>query len=739
MRKSIYPISTVIVFFLYLILVCDRAEAYTTMGGYVELDYSNYNSNNQDNTTGTVVKTKTTEFTQQYNLNLNLDPFPNVSISSGVLVTNDLTKTTTGDFYTESSDGSVRPFIDIRIRDPLNIYYGEASYSIQRSTSTGSPALYNETYIASAGWSPLAFPTLPLPTFGIQATRNNTYDQDRTFENTTTDTFQFNTRYKPVMPLDLAYDAIYTTSNNQINQLESDVLNQDARVNYNDNFWHHRILLTSGYIIAFNNTNTTSNGLGSVSFPLFPFAGLSNVTDFPTTDTLIANPALIDANLTASAGLNIGSAPSLLGDTKFREVGLDFVVTANVNNLQVWVNQQLAANVANSFSWDIYTSADNVTWTFLQTVFPAPFGPFVNSFNLNFNNVLTRYIKVVTRPLALTVQGANLPNNQNIFITEMQAFSTKPAQSVNGQSSEESQLYNVTVSAQLLEGVYLVTSYNGAQSSFTTNGVETSSREYSLTTSLNLTRHYNVGPGLTLAGLVSRVDNVSSSGPSTGAYNYSATLSAVPLKTLRSSLVYGGTTVDDGSKSDSLTLNGTADLYQGVSLSSSIGVASTLSNVGVRTDSTNFLATLGIAPRRDLTLAATYQKSDSDSYGGNLQLGLSSILERYDIGATYRPFETVYLTADIGDVRRTGAPDQLSRNFGFNWSPLLTGNLQLNFIYNEGYVAYLNQQTKVIGPTLEWRMLRSATLEASYFITEADTSLASSTVDSLYLQFKMSL
>ncbi len=738
MRKSIYPISTIIIFFLYLILVCDRAEAYT-VGGYVEYDYSTFNSNAQDNTTGTVEKTKSTEFTQQYNLNLNMDPFPNIGIIGGINITNDLTKSTTGGFYTESSDATVRPSIDIRMHDPLNIYYGEAGYSIQKTTTTGEPTLYDEVYIASAGWTPLAFPTLPLPTFGLQATRNEIYDTDRTFENETTDTVQFDTRYKPVRPLELDYDAIYTKSSNQIAQLDTDVLNQDVRVNYTDTFWHQRILLATGYIVAFNDTKTSAMGQGTVSFSLFPFAGLSNVTDIPTTDTLSPNPALIDGNLTASVGLNIGSTPSLAGDTKFREMGLDFDVATNVNNLQVWVNQPLAPDIANSFAWDIYTSADNVTWTFLQTVFPAPFGPFVNSFNLNFNNVLTRYIKVVTRPLALTAQGANLPNNQNIFVTELQAFSTKPAQSVNGQASSESQLYNVNFTMQLVEGLSLVTSYAGAQSTFIVNGVATTSQQYSLSNSLNLTRHLNVGPGLTLAGQFARVDEVTSSGPSLGEYNYSATLSAVPLKTLRSSLVYGGTTEDNGAKSNALTLNGTADLYQGVSLSSSLGVASTLSVNGVTTDSVNFLSTAGIAPRRDLTLSTTYQKTTSDSYGGNQLAGLVSILERYDIGATYRPFETVYLTADIGDVRRTGAPDQLTKNFGLNWSPLLTGNLQFNFIYTEGYVAYLAQQTKVIGPNLEWRILRTATLDASYFITDASSSLANTATDSLYLQFKMSL
>jgi len=723
-------------------MACDRAEA-TSAGGYMELDYNDFHSKSKDNTTGLVSWTKETDFTQQYNLHLNLDPFPNLAITTGVLVTNDLSKSTAGDLYTETSTESVRPSIDVRLRDPLSIYYGEAGYSIQKTTTkesnSATQTLYNEIYNASLGWSPVAFPTLPLPIFGLQATRSNIYDQDRTFENTITDTVQFNTRYNPVRQLDLGYSAIVTKNTDQINQVETDNLLQNARVNYSDGFWQRRILLSTGYIISFNNTETTQQGKGAVSISLFPFVGLSNVTDIPTTDTLSPNPALIDGNLTVSANLNIGSSPSLVGDTKFREMGLDFGVATQVNNLQIWVNQQLASDIANSFAWDIYTSEDNVSWTFSQTIFPAPFGPFLNRFNLNFNTVSTRYIKVATRPLVLTVPGATTPNNQSIFVTEIQAAVTKTAQAASGVTTQVDQLYNLNVSVQIGEGFYFVSSYNAIQSASTANGVETTVRQYTLSTGLNLARHFNIGPGLTAAARFSRDDNVNSAGTSQGQYDYGATLSAVPLKTLRSSLVYGGTTADDGYSANNVTLNVTADLYQGISFSSSATVGSTLSNTGVKSDGDTYLATLGIVPRRDLSFSMTYLKNKSTSYGGTQQFGSSTQLERWDIGTTYRPINAVYLTADIGEVRETGIPNNLSQTYGLNWSPLSSGNLQFNFIYTDGVQSYLNQVERVIGPTLTWQLIPSATLSVSYFITESNSSLQNQNVKNLYVQYKMFL
>jgi hypothetical protein len=741
-RKIVHSASVVIVFFLLLILVCNRAEA-VSVNGYAEFDYSAFDTNSTDKTAGTNVKTKSTEFTQNYNLNLILDPFPNVLVTSGVLLTNEYAKVTTGDVSSNASVFTVRPFVDVRLHDPLNIYYAEAGYSIQKSTThgTNSPrqTLYDEIYNASAGWTPAAFPSLPLPTFGLQATQSNIYDQNRQFADTTTDTVQFNTAYLPVRQLDLTYNAIYTKATDHLSQLETEVFNQSVDVNYTDNFLQNRILFSAGYIISFIDTRTSQQGQGTVSFPLFPFAGLSNVTDIPTTDTLISNPALIDGNVTVSTNINIGSAPTLAGDTKFREMGIDFVVTTEVNNLLIWVNQQLAADIADSFSWDIYTSADNATWTFFQTVSPAPFGPFQNRFSLSFNNVQTRYIKVVTRPLALTVPGATNPNNQNILVTEMQAFITKPAQSASGETSQVNQLYNANISAQIFEGVYVVTQYNAAEGSFTANGVERTSHVYTLSNSVNLTRHLNIGPGITASARVSRDDNTNSAGPSTGAYNYNATLAAVPLRTLRSSLVYGGTTADDGSKSDSLTLNATADLYRGISVNTSIGASTSLSNTGVRTDGQNFLASAGVTPRRDLSFSLTYQTNNGRSYGGNQLLGTESTLEQWNISTTYRPIESVYLTAAIGEVRRTGAQNVTSQTYGLNWSPLFSGDLQLSFIFTDGYQSYLNQRQRTYGPSLTWRLIPSATLDISYFDTESSSQLVETSTKNLFVSYKMYL
>jgi len=64
------------------------------------------------------------------------------------------------------------------------------------------------------------------------------------------------------------------------------------------------------------------------------------------TVTLNPNPGLIDGNLTASAGINIG-LPPVSGNTQPRHMGLDLLNVTEVNNLLIWVDRELPANIAN--------------------------------------------------------------------------------------------------------------------------------------------------------------------------------------------------------------------------------------------------------------------------------------------------------------------------------------------------------------------------------------------------------
>ena len=122
------------------------------------------------------------------------------------------------------------------------------------------------------------------------------------------------------------------------------------------------------------------------------------------TARLSQNALLIDGNLTAGAGIDLG-LPAPAEDAQSRNIGLDFLNPTEVNRLLVWVDRDLPVEVANSFSWEIYSSPDNVIWRRETGVSAAPFGPFENRFQIDFPAVTARYVKVVTRPLSVGRAG----------------------------------------------------------------------------------------------------------------------------------------------------------------------------------------------------------------------------------------------------------------------------------------------------------------------------------------------
>jgi hypothetical protein len=189
-------------------------------------------------------------------------------------------------------------------------------------------------------------------------------------------------------------------------------------------------------------------------------AGLSVLDDTPADGALDQNPALIDGNLTVSAGVNIG-LPPLGGDTRRRNLGLDFLAVQEFNSLLVWLDRDLPFEIASAYSWDIYTSADNLSWTLYTTVPSAPFGHFLNRFEISFPAVRTRYIKVVTRPLsAAVIIPPGFANPNLIFITEVQAFLNRPVQDFRGSTTRIFQNYTLDVKTRLLNAPTLYHDFN---------------------------------------------------------------------------------------------------------------------------------------------------------------------------------------------------------------------------------------------------------------------------------------
>lgn len=721
--------ALLVIFFLVPLVLSGPANA-DIVSGSMELDYGTFDSVSTD-AAGNTMRMSSRDFNQLYNAYLRLTPLPTLNVMGGVNVGKDSADfTTNGTMKTTSSTTSVRPSLEATLTDPFGLYIISAGYSKLENTSRGSNAptatLVNEDTHAIAAWRPVGFPTLEM-----RVARNGLYDREHVNQDLTTDSVLLSSQYKPRTTLDLSYQAGYSDSQDRINHMETTTITQNGRVNYSDSFAGQRVAVNTGYSVAVRGTSTETQGAGTVTFQLFPIAVLYSVSDSPLMETLTSSSTL-PAN-----SINIGSSAALSGDTHLRETGLDFSVETEVNNILLLVDRQVTPEIAKSFSWDIYTSPNNLNWTLVQTVSGAPFGPFINRFSIDFQNVKARYLKVVTRPLSLAVPGATNQNFQNIYVTDIQATIQRPATEVKGENNQASHMYNLNVRTRIQDSLNLYHDLAFNLVYATATGAPSTTR-YVVTNGLSLMRRFN--PVFSGSARTAWETSHDQNGVTSNTISYNAVVTATPLPTLRSSLVYGGQiAAREGttSNNNAVSLNTTAELYPGVNLNTSAGAVYSESETGIRSTSTSFLAGAGFVPHRALTLNINYSQNRSQSAGTDQAPGTASARQRWEAAAVYRPFETAYVTASISRQAETGKPAYTLRNYGFNWSPFPDGNLQFHFLYNENMRSDSDTREKLIGPGLSWLVFHGASLDVSYLTVRSDSPMQTSEIKSLNLSYRM--
>jgi hypothetical protein len=157
--------------------------------------------------------------------------------------------------------------------------------------------------------------------------------------------------------------------------------------------------------------------------PQLAVAGYSVVETPPASPrqvTLLANPALVDGDVGASAGIDLGHGPAASGDTAFRDVGADVWGRGPIHELHVWVDRALPPEVSAAYAWDAFWSEDNLIWTPIALAGPVGFGATAARFEIPILGVQARYVKVVTRPLAPGVTTD--ARFASVLVTELQAF-----------------------------------------------------------------------------------------------------------------------------------------------------------------------------------------------------------------------------------------------------------------------------------------------------------------------------
>ena len=681
------------------------------LSGYLEYDYSRNDTEVVD-PNGQSSRTKADSFLQLYNLSLDRKLYPNLNLlASGVFERRDVSFES-GGVESNSTTTTLRPYINLNLRTPL--YYADTAYSRneEKVKSSGfSPATtVRELVISTLYWKPDRFPDLRL-----QYSRDHLFDKERLTVDTVTDTYQATSNYRPAEPLTLFYQGTYRKNDVRLSETTSKETFQKGRVNYSNNWWRRRISFGFDYNITNQQIETTTSGSGEVGLRVFPFAGLSASSDTPENVALASNPALIDGDFAAGAGINLGSSGA---DSRPRNIGLDFILATEINTLLVWVDRDVA-QVADAFSWRIYTSDDNQNWILRQTVFPAVYSSTFNRFEIRFANVNARYVKVATSPLTPAVPfAAAFPTIQ---VTEIQSEIRRPASELAGKITSTFQNGTADFRAVLLESVNLTYEFTYV---FAKKGPE--DLIYTASNGISAYRQFSkVFSGRARVAY----ENGEERAGFRGALVYTASLTAVPVQTLFHSLTFSGkeeTVAGKKSSNASILLYNIAKLYEGIDGNLSAGFGTQEEDMGKKTRSTQVNAGATFIPNRKVNLTLLYNGTDTVTSEEGLQGDTRNYTRAGEADLSITPVQTIYLFGSYRIENSTAFPNRNILNYSLNWSPFPDGTLHLTFFYNETIRSDETKERSIV-PGLRWYFTRSSYLNLSYQNIKSETPALATT------------
>jgi hypothetical protein len=682
-----------------------RAEGINFNAEYI---YTVSDSDTKIKATGEKVKTDFTRSDQRYNLDISKNLFPYLSFATGGIYELNRLVSESDNNRTSFKEQILRPFAELTLNNP--IYQAGVTYRKNRIeeeiTDLPDKRSDRDEFIGTVGMTPEKL----FPEWNFTFIRTITDDHPTTIDQVR-DVYFFETRYNPVR--NLLMDYAYTRIDTDDKFRSFDTLEQThfGKIEYARNFLDERLSMNTGYNIRYNKLEVP--GSGTIESPLVRVAGLSSEDRNPGDGALDNNSELINGNTVVQAGLNIGSSADGNPDAN---IGLDFGFALDVDQIRIWVgvDQPLSATVANAFSWTVYTSPDNSTWTPFATIPSADFGTFDNRFEINFPEVNTRFIKVVTEPLSQTTPGA--ADFQNIFVTEMEAFITVSGANINNETKTTDQNANLNLRAQL--GDRTVAGYNllyGRQDQDPFDIKRTQ-----LTNDLFFNHIFNRIFSITATG--QRTDN-SVDSQDTITYNYGSSLVASWFRQFGQSLTYSGTYLDedDGTAyQNSIFLRNNATLYRGWSMFLDTGYgwerpvegSSQITSTTIRTGT-------NLKPNKQITINANYLYRRTEQ--PDIRIGPETD-QQFDIQAFYIPFDTLSFFAKLSFVDRDNGSDTF-QNYSVNWSPFPDGDLQLFLIYSEILRSENDRKERVVGPSLKWRIGRFGLLDLSYTYTLNDDSI----------------
>jgi len=721
MCRAVFISIWLLAFMLFFHFLLARNAGADDISLFGEITYQDIDTKITNKLTGEKSDTNSYIIRQQYNLDLSKPIYPYLSFDAGTLFELDEATSKTQGTKSETEQRLLQPFLQLSLNNPIyqaSLKYTRTEFHTEATNATNTDDIRDE-YDAILGWKPL---DLPEVTFRYSYTHD--YDDPETVD-----------RVEKFMTVESNYTAwrdlrlnyFYSRTDTENRLINFDTLEQlhSGRAEFSRNFWDGRFFLDTNYRIAYS-TIDFSGDSSSARVPLFRSLGLFSLDNTPQDGpALSVNNALIDGNLDASTGIDIGLGGDELTLTN---IGVDFGTTSEVSEILIWVDRRLTGPVANSFSWSVYTSPDNTdlsTWTLAATVSPAPFGTFDNAFVISFSPVVTRFIKVVTRPLLPTVpDAANFPN---IFVTEMETFGTLPEAGVQETQESIDWTYDLNLRARVTDKTTLGYSiyYNFRDQD------PVSAKRTELSNTLSLNHVFN--EVFSTNARLNRIDEAEE-GLDTVTYNYNLGLKGAYLPTFDQTLSFSGQNQKsdlDSSDTYTLLLRNNAILYLGWSAFVDAGFNWDRPLASNTTDKSILLrVSTNFVPNQMLTINLDYQQREIIDPDRN---------SRYDFTAEalFVPVRSLSLNARYSLVDRTGFNSQTTQNYVVNLSPFPDGSIQFFFNYNETLESVEDTRRTTLGPGFNWTISNYFFLEMSYNYQEDDSKTQKIESNNLFARFRL--
>lgn len=479
-----------------------------------------------------------------------------------------------------------------------------------------------------------------------------------------------------------------------------------GRIDYQDHFFEKGLTMTTNYLIDYRERIDINEGKIPISIAVehLPRRGLYSNDNTPLDNTdnpMIDTSPLIDRNLSASTGINIGTP----GGLSSQNIGVDLGRSLSVDQIQIYVRNSTGGLVpfGGPITWNVYNSSDGILWTLVAAGASTTFNSTVGRYEITFPTTAAQFFKVMNLGV----------NTVETLVTEIQIFGQDTfAIDEKKKGTTLVQTGNLTTVFKPIQRVTLT--YDG----FFNTLKETPENNPTFTStewSQGITALLEPFRLLSTPLRYQKRKSTSSKGQDQDSDFYSAVLNFFFLKNLDTSFSASQTTEKtDGDKSQSSNaylFHNAARLYKNWDVGLDLGYSTTKKFTEKQsTDRYTITGTSFAQLTRNLTwsLNATAQWSTVSNLTEEKSQDTRITTEFF-----YRPSQQINLSTRWGYVKAE-KQSGFTQRYKLDWLPFPDGAIQFNGTYELDRDPMSKQSMDRFSGIIRWNINRYAHLEFNY-------------------------